>query len=143
MSDASQGPGWWQATDGKWYPPQEQAPAVPPTYQAAPSPQPAPTYSSPRIQSVPNAQEAVWALVAGILSLTCCGFVAAIVAIIVGGNAKKKIAMSGGTLGGEGMAKVGVILGWVSIGLTVIGVIIWVIALATGNASVHVNTTTN
>jgi len=21
MSDQSQGPGWWQATDGKWYPP--------------------------------------------------------------------------------------------------------------------------
>lgn len=21
MSDVSQGPGWWQATDGKWYPP--------------------------------------------------------------------------------------------------------------------------
>lgn len=25
MSDVSQGPGWWQASDGKWYPP-EQAP---------------------------------------------------------------------------------------------------------------------
>lgn len=22
MSDVSQGPGWWQASDGKWYPPQ-------------------------------------------------------------------------------------------------------------------------
>lgn len=31
MSDASQGPGWWQASDGKWYPP-EQAPQ-----QAAPT----------------------------------------------------------------------------------------------------------
>lgn len=33
MSDAPQGPGWWQASDGKWYPP-EQAPAAstpPPT----------------------------------------------------------------------------------------------------------------
>lgn len=30
MSDSSQGPGWWQASDGKWYPP-EQAP----DYQAA------------------------------------------------------------------------------------------------------------
>jgi uncharacterized RDD family membrane protein YckC len=27
MSDVSQGPGWWQASDGKWYPP-EQAPAA-------------------------------------------------------------------------------------------------------------------
>lgn len=29
MSDSSQGPGWWQASDGKWYPP-EQAPGVSP-----------------------------------------------------------------------------------------------------------------
>ncbi|MCD9622993.1 hypothetical protein [Rhabdothermincola salaria] len=28
MSDSSQGPGWWQASDGKWYPP-EQAPSGP------------------------------------------------------------------------------------------------------------------
>lgn len=28
MSDTSQGPGWWQASDGKWYPP-EQAPGAP------------------------------------------------------------------------------------------------------------------
>jgi uncharacterized membrane protein len=29
MSDSSQGPGWWQASDGKWYPP-ESAPAPAP-----------------------------------------------------------------------------------------------------------------
>ena len=29
MADQSQGPGWWLASDGKWYPP-DQAPAVPP-----------------------------------------------------------------------------------------------------------------
>jgi hypothetical protein len=29
VSDASQGPGWWQASDGKWYPP-EQAPGYQP-----------------------------------------------------------------------------------------------------------------
>ena len=33
MSDTSQGPSWWQASDGKWYPP-EQAPAA----TAAPPP---------------------------------------------------------------------------------------------------------
>jgi hypothetical protein len=30
VSDTSQGEGWWQASDGKWYPPQPQAPAPPP-----------------------------------------------------------------------------------------------------------------
>jgi hypothetical protein len=33
MSDSSQGPGWWQASDGRWYPPQSH-----PTQQAAPPP---------------------------------------------------------------------------------------------------------
>jgi hypothetical protein len=31
MSDSSQGPGWWQATDGKWYPPEQLAGAAAPT----------------------------------------------------------------------------------------------------------------
>jgi hypothetical protein len=35
MSDTSQGPGWWQASDGKWYPP-EQAPGAQPAPPAQP-----------------------------------------------------------------------------------------------------------
>jgi hypothetical protein len=35
MSDAPQGPGWWQASDGKWYAP-EQQPATPPPGGAVP-----------------------------------------------------------------------------------------------------------
>lgn len=38
MSDVSQGPGWWQASDGKWYPP-EQAPSG--------APAPAPAFGAP------------------------------------------------------------------------------------------------
>src|SRR3954468_8335462 len=44
MSEQSQGPGWWKASDGKWYPP-EQAPAAPPPSTApiaAPPPAGAP-----------------------------------------------------------------------------------------------------
>ncbi|MCL4423034.1 MAG: DUF4234 domain-containing protein [Actinobacteria bacterium] len=33
MSDVSQGPGWWQATDGRWYPPENH-----PQYQPPPPP---------------------------------------------------------------------------------------------------------
>ncbi len=40
MSEQSQGPGWWQASDGKWYPPEQhpdhQAPAEPPVTQTLP-----------------------------------------------------------------------------------------------------------
>lgn len=42
MSDTSQGPGWWQASDGKWYPP-EQAPGAAP---AGPPPGAAPAYGA-------------------------------------------------------------------------------------------------
>ena len=40
MSDVSQGPGWWQASDGKWYPPEQgqTATAPPPPSFGAPAP---------------------------------------------------------------------------------------------------------
>lgn len=41
MSDSSQGEGWWQASDGKWYPP-EQAPGTP-------SPAPGPSSGGGRL----------------------------------------------------------------------------------------------
>jgi hypothetical protein len=57
MSDTSQGPDWWQASDGKWYPPQEGSggvtapPAPDAAYSAAGSAAPAwagaPPYGSP------------------------------------------------------------------------------------------------
>jgi hypothetical protein len=37
VSDVSQGPGWWQASDGKWYPPQPAA--TPPPVAPPPGPQ--------------------------------------------------------------------------------------------------------
>jgi hypothetical protein len=52
MSDTSQGPGWWQASDGKWYPP-EQAPGAVPT---GPPPGPAgapPGYGTPPAYGAP------------------------------------------------------------------------------------------
>ena len=53
MSEQSGGPGWWQASDGKWYPPQPATPvpptpdptqALPPVYGGAPA---APAYGAP------------------------------------------------------------------------------------------------
>ncbi len=38
MSDTSQGPGWWQASDGKWYPPEQGAAAPPPGPPTGPPP---------------------------------------------------------------------------------------------------------
>ena len=48
MSDTSQGEGWWQASDGKWYPPQR-SPSPPPAASAPPpSSQPPPPQPQPQ-----------------------------------------------------------------------------------------------
>lgn len=49
MSDVSQGPGWWQASDGKWYSPEQ----VPGTGAAEPAPEPT-GFVPPATESVPE-----------------------------------------------------------------------------------------
>jgi len=67
----------------------------------------------------------VWALVLGILGLVACGLFAGIPAIIVGNNAKKAAAAGEANNGGLGTA--GVIMGWISVGLSVLGIIAWIV----------------
>jgi hypothetical protein len=74
-------------------------------------------------------QKALWSMILGILSLVCCGLLAGIPALILGNSAQKEIAASGGAQSGEGMAKAGVILGWISIALSILGLIF---AITTG-----------
>lgn len=120
MSDTSQGDGWWLASDGKWYPPTS-APA-------SASPTPLPYVPA----GLPTANEAIWSLILGIGSFFLCGIFMGIPAIILGNNAKKKISQSGGQYGGEGMATAGIVLGWIQVGLTIVGVVILLIILAAG-----------
>ena len=89
-----------------------------------PPPQPGPGgygYAAPQ-----QNQKALWSMILGILSLICCGVVVGIVAIVLGNSAKNEIAASGGMQTGEGMAKAGVILGWIGVALTILGVILFV-----------------
>jgi len=55
MSDASQGPGWWQASDGRWYPP-EQPPALRPDLPPPPAATPPawPTAAAAATPSTPT-----------------------------------------------------------------------------------------
>jgi Domain of unknown function (DUF4190) len=50
MSDVSQGPGWWYASDGKWYPP-EQAPGPAPAPAAPTMPPTGPPVGPPPYES--------------------------------------------------------------------------------------------
>lgn len=58
MSDTSQGPGWWQASDGKWYPPEQApgaAPGTPPAGDPGAYGTPAPGYGTPPPYGAPPA----------------------------------------------------------------------------------------
>lgn len=67
---------------------------------------------------------ALVSLISGIAAFVIIPFIGSIVAIITGHMAKKQIAQTGE--GGGGMATAGLILGYVGIGLAVLGVIAWI-----------------
>jgi hypothetical protein len=72
------------------------------------------------------------------LVLTCAygfGVVAAIVALALSPKAKREIAASGGTLTGAGMIKAGVICSWISVGLTVAGILFVIVLIIGGTAA--------
>ncbi len=76
-----------------------------------------------------NSTLAVISLISGIASYFIVPLLGAIAAIITGNMAKKEIRQSIGRLTGEGMAKAGIILGWVNIGLSVIGLCLGLMAM--------------
>ena len=71
--------------------------------------------------STKNSTLAIIALVAGILGVTFFPLIGSIVAVISGPMAKREIDESGGTLGGESLAQIGMILGWIGLALSVLG----------------------
>lgn len=80
-------------------------------------------------------QKALWSLILGIAGLVCCGLFTGIPAWIIGRQAKAEIAASAGTQTGEGMAKAGVILGIISVVLSVLGLLLWVVIFLVAGTS--------
>ena len=99
----------------------------PPSYQ---QPMVADTYP----QAVPNSNLAVISLVSGILAWVLLPLLAAIVAVISGHMARSEIRRSGGSLAGQGLALIGMILGYVQLALIALGtcaaLLFFVIAVA-------------
>lgn len=72
---------------------------------------------------------AVISLIAGIASFFIVPLLGAIAAVITGGMAKKEIRQSGGRITGLGMANWGVVLGWINIAFSLIGLCIALLAV--------------
>lgn len=90
-------------------------------------PPPPPGYGGPGYAVPKTNTKSVWSLVLGILGIICCGLLCGIPALILGNIASKEIALSGGAESGAGMAQAGRILGIISIVLSVLGFIAWIV----------------
>ncbi len=128
------------ASDGKWYPPEAWAGSSPQVAQipyaygypaAQPSPYPAAqpyTYPMPPgfpVQSPQNNGLAIASLVCSIAGIIPFLFgLPCVLGIIFGFVARGRIRRSNGTLGGDGMALAGIIVGFCLIGLFIVGVIL-------------------
>jgi Domain of unknown function (DUF4190) len=144
MSDTAQGPGWWLASDGHWYPPElwtGPAPAAnPPAWTTAPDatvPVPAPAqsqgpYGYPRQPPSPYAYApakrgtnglAIASLVCSCVGIVLLG-VPSIVGIVLGFVARSRIRRSNGVQGGDGLALAGIIVGFVVVGLVLLVIIV-------------------
>lgn len=69
-------------------------------------------------------------LVTGIASWVILPLIGAVVAVITGHMAKKEIRESGGQLTGDGLATAGLVLGYIQLGLTVLGVCLFACIIA-------------
>ena len=74
------------------------------------------------------------ALVLGICGFVVCPLICSILAIVFANKAYAEIDRSGGRIGGHGMAQAGLILGWIGVGLCVLGILFFVALIVLGAA---------
>lgn len=121
------------------------AAAVPPAAYPPPAAPayPPPAYAPPAnsYQAAPQNGLGTAALILGILQFFCLGLIGTVLAIIFGRMGMKKAEQGLATNGGQ--AKAGFWLGIIGLILFVVGILIWVILVATGvaNGNIEVNTT--
>lgn len=113
---------------------------TPPPEIPSPAPGVAPPGYAPYHAPVPVDGMAVASLILGIASYFICFFVGAILAIIFGYIARRNISDSHGTLGGEGFATAGIILGFIHLGLVLLTVVIVLIVVLIVGTTSHSGT---
>lgn len=75
---------------------------------------------------------AIVSLIAGIVCWFMAPFLGAIIAVITGHMAKNEIRRSTGLITGDGMATAGLVLGYLQLGLTVVGLCVAAVLIALG-----------
>ena len=93
---------------------------------------PTPTPTTPVPVASPTSTRAIFALILGILSLTCCGFFAGIPAIFLGRADMKLFDQGQLSESNKTLAKIGMILGIVGTALSLLGTIVYILIFALG-----------
>ena len=130
MSDTTQGSGWWQASDGKWYPPETH-----PAYGSPPPYTPVSSYYAniplAQIQLQTTKRTNGYAIAGFVLSLLWVLGIGSTLGVIFSVKARHDIRRSSGLQGGEGLAVAGLIISIVGIlGAT----LVWLVILSFGSA---------
>jgi Domain of unknown function (DUF4190) len=123
MADVAQGPGWWIASDGQWYPPELHPSRMPPPQWGAP---PQVIESTPRTNGL--------AIASLVLSLTVF-LIGPVLAIIFGAIARRQIRESRGGQSGDGLALAGLIVGIVELAISLVVVALVIVLAANGSFS--------
>ncbi|MDA0184728.1 DUF4190 domain-containing protein [Solirubrobacter phytolaccae] len=135
--DEQQQPPQWQQPQwqSQWQQPQ-QPEQQPPSDQSQWGQQPQWGHQQQGWQQPPQTPgSATAALILGICALVICSPICGPLAIIYGNKGKREIDASGGRLTGRGMAQAGVVMGWIGIALTVLGILAFVGLVALGASS--------
>lgn len=86
----------------------------------------------PYIPAPPTSNMALVSLIMGILGWVVLPVIGSVLAVVFGHAALGDIDRSGGQIGGRGIAQVGLILGYVALGLSVLSIILFVILPTVG-----------
>jgi hypothetical protein len=115
--------------DGSEYCPACGTPVQGPGLVPAPVAYPA-TYAAPPAPPEKTDDKAIISLVLGIFSLLSFSILAGIPAIILGRMSQKNIRASSGRLTGSRLATAGVVMGWISVGLAGVLLLLFVAMVA-------------
>ena len=118
-------PGTQVSADGRWY--WDGAKWAPVPAPALTHPAFPPAYPYPYAPQRTNSMS-IASLVSGILAWLLCPFLGAVLAVIFGHVARNQIKQSGEA--GGGMAIAGLVLGYANIGVTVLGIVGWILLFA-------------
>jgi hypothetical protein len=78
---------------------------------------------------------AIASLILSLVGLVSCLTPLGFVGLILGYSARRRIRESRGALGGDGLATAGIVIGWINVAITVLGIAMLILLMAGGRST--------